>query len=187
LNQPLPVVIIGSIVAAFAGASVLHTLASAPFRIPSAWLIGAVVVAVGLLGIVGFVWRMRTIAGSARSSVFVGHISLYGTREFEVVVGGLRWRLQVPQQPPWQQFDPAAVGIRTIQIDIPPRCPNCGTELEERPRFWGGYLWSCVKCTFVLKRPNNFRNESERVLKIARRNWELTVQGPDLTGRDTAS
>ena len=66
-----------------------------------------------------------------------------------------------------------------IDVEIPPRCPECETELEESHSFWGlWYNWSCVRCGFQKRNRHSYYQEQERAKKLARREWEELEQKP---------
>lgn len=60
-----------------------------------------------------------------------------------------------------------------LDIETPPRCPNCGTELEQVHSFWGWYVWKCVGCGFRKHNRESYYKEEERVKKIAKRQFEM--------------
>jgi ribosomal protein L37AE/L43A len=60
-----------------------------------------------------------------------------------------------------------------LDIDTPPRCPKCETEIEQTRSFWGGYVWKCVKCGFQKRNRESYYREGERAEKIARREFEM--------------
>ena len=60
----------------------------------------------------------------------------------------------------------------TIEVETPPRCPDCETEIEESHSFWGGYVWKCVGCGFKKRSRDSYYDEEERAEKIARRQFE---------------
>lgn len=51
------------------------------------------------------------------------------------------------------------------------KCPKCKTELEGKSGFFGGYVMKCVGCGYK-KRIGSYGEESERVVKLARREFE---------------
>jgi len=85
---------------------------------------------------------------------------------------GVVWRIRASAPPPWESFNPLRVSPSSIEVETPPRCPECETELEESQRFWGGYIWKCVGCGFLKKNRDSYYKESKRAEKIARRKWE---------------
>ena len=66
--------------------------------------------------------------------------------------------------------------IDDLDIEIPPRCPDCGTKLEETKSFWGWYVWKCIKCGFRKRNRDDFFKEERRVIKLAERWFEETYQ-----------
>jgi ribosomal protein L37AE/L43A len=79
------------------------------------------------------------------------------------------WTVIVPATAPWEPGSHLPLIPANLDVDTPPRCPNCNTELTEKKAFWGGYLWSCPNCTFKKRGPENFFTISDEVLRIARR------------------
>jgi len=59
-----------------------------------------------------------------------------------------------------------------LDIETPPRCPNCRTELEQAQSFWGWYVWKCVHCGFHRRNRERYYKEAERVGKIVRSKFE---------------
>jgi hypothetical protein len=53
-----------------------------------------------------------------------------------------------------------------LNIKIPPYCPKCNTELEEKKTILGSYLWFCVKCDFSKKSKMSFYIIADAVRKI---------------------
>jgi ribosomal protein L37AE/L43A len=86
---------------------------------------------------------------------------------------GVVWRVREPASPvPWEPFNSSRISPSSIEVEIPPRCPKCETELEESHSFWGGYIWKCVMCGFQKRNRDSYYREKDRVEKIARREWE---------------
>lgn len=90
---------------------------------------------------------------------------------------GVIWEVRVPKPDPYfsAYFSKGVPRISPSEIDIatPPRCPNCGTELEQSRSFFIGYVWKCVRCGFKKRNRDSFFGEAERVERIARREWEV--------------
>jgi ribosomal protein L37AE/L43A len=59
-----------------------------------------------------------------------------------------------------------------IHIEIPARCPNCGTELKEDRRFLRGFTWHCISCGFKKHSKANLYEASKNVEFLARREIE---------------
>lgn len=90
---------------------------------------------------------------------------------------GVVWHVRVPASSPWESFNPSRVPPSSIEIEIPPRCLKCETELEQSHSFWGGYIWRCVGCGFQKRKRDSYYQEGERAEKIARREWEKQKYG----------
>lgn len=82
---------------------------------------------------------------------------------------GVVWRVRAPAPEPWKSFDPSSISQSSIEVETPPRCPKCETELEQSHSFWGGYAW---RCDFQKKNRDSYYREAERAEKVARREWE---------------
>ena len=136
-------------------------------RIPvGAWAAFAVLVVVWL--IYAFVRRRRDELRQLDSGVsaFVVTTPLYGWRAImEFSYADVTWRVRGPRRTP---FDDRTLPSE-VEVETPPRCPECKTELEQRHRFWGGYLWWCVGCSFRRKSRESYYREPDRAQRIANR------------------
>jgi len=90
----------------------------------------------------------------------------------ELNYAGVVWIFCAPAPDPWEDLNPSRIYSSSIVVKIPPRCPRCGTEIEESHSFWGGYIWRCVKCGFRKRNRGSYYKESDRAEKIAKREWE---------------
>ena len=108
----------------------------------------------------------------------IGHttsvvIPPYGWTEVgELEHAGVLWTVLAPAPEPWETFDPMSVSSSRLNIATPPKCPKCRTELEEKPRFSGGYKWECIRCGFKKRNKNDYYREERRALKLAKSDWE---------------
>jgi len=93
-----------------------------------------------------------------------------------VSYAGVKWRLRAPRGVPYS-VRPASVEAAELEADLPPRCPRCETEVEENPRFWGGYSWSCIRCGFRKHNRDSYYLEASRAERLARRGWEEAARG----------
>lgn len=85
------------------------------------------------------------------------------------------WNVRVPVQA--STFRRSEVVTRdALDIEIPPRCPKCGTELEQTKNFWGRYVWKCVNCGFHKRNRDDFSREERRVIKLARKQFDDIYQ-----------
>jgi len=89
---------------------------------------------------------------------------------------GVVWRVRAPAPSPWESFNLSMISPSNIEMETPPRCPKCETELEQSHSFWGGYIWRCVGCGFQKRSRDSYYKEGERAEKIARREWEKQKQ-----------
>lgn len=88
-----------------------------------------------------------------------------GTLNYKRVV----WRVRVPSPAPWQNFSKNDV---RVDIETPPHCPKCDTEIEEAETFFGGKRWLCICCGYATKNSISFYHEAVRAEKIAQSWWE---------------
>jgi hypothetical protein len=56
-----------------------------------------------------------------------------------------------------------------LDVKLPPRCPDCDIELEEKKSMVYGYIWNCIDCGFKKRNRYSYYHESDRVKKIAKR------------------
>ena len=132
-----------------------------------------------VIGIMFFLWiiiilRLKQIKKSKSGPSFYTITNpLYGWKNIgKLEYAGVLWRLRAPGPETFKNFDPSDVSPSDIEAEIPPRCPKCETELEQSNNFFGGYIWKCVNCGFEKKNKYSYYKESDRVEKIARRDWE---------------
>ena len=85
----------------------------------------------------------------------------------ETSYAGVTWTIRVPVRPGSNECAPD-----DLDVALPPRCPECGTELEQSERFWGGVVWLCAACGFKKLNRADYAREAERVRKIERRKYE---------------
>lgn len=82
------------------------------------------------------------------------------------------WNVRLPSSAVEGHIDSSDSSPENIDIALPPRCPKCETEIEESPKFLGGFLWRCVACDFQTGNKDSYTIESNRVRKIAKRKFE---------------
>jgi hypothetical protein len=85
------------------------------------------------------------------------------------------WKIRIPAPSPLKNFRLSEISPYDITVDVPPRCPNCGTEIEQSRRFWGGYIWKCPRGDFKKINRDSYSRESERVEKLVRSDWEKFI------------
>lgn len=106
-------------------------------------------------------------------SVGVARIPVYGISklaEFEYC--NVKWDICYPNSSPYGLGPAVRIIPEDITVRIPPRCPKCGTELEESNNFWGGFTWKCVRCGFSKRNKDDQYIESDRAERIAKRLYE---------------
>jgi hypothetical protein len=104
-------------------------------------------------------------------SLYIGYAPTFGWQSIgEISYEGVIWKIRTPNQylnfP--DRFEEEEIDI---DVEIPPRCPNCKTKLEKSDKiYW--YTWQCVRCNFKKRTWNNFSKIQERVEKVAERDIE---------------
>ncbi len=91
---------------------------------------------------------------------------LYGWEDMgELTYKGVIWKIRLAVH----SMVPENMRLTDIEVDTPPRCPKCKTEIEQKHTLLGRYLWSCVNCSFKRRNGESYYKEAERANKIARR------------------
>jgi len=129
------------------------------------WVILAIVLWVVGSAIYRRVKHLRTVNSPPLSLSFATHggWKTMGTLDY----AGVSWNIRVPGKT--SSFETNRIlAPHDLDIEIPPRCPKCRTELEQKASFWSGYVWQCVKCGFRKRNRDDFYEEARRVGKIAR-------------------
>lgn len=79
------------------------------------------------------------------------------------------WDIVAPAQNTLEKQADYAKRLPTIgEARIPPRCPKCGIELEEKKGFIYGYIWKCISCGFKKRNRDSFFTDAGRAEKIWR-------------------
>lgn len=84
---------------------------------------------------------------------------------------GVIWKIIGLKEYPWDTRE--TINPEQIEVEETPRCPECGTELEQTQTFFKKYSWNCVNCGFSYKNSDSFSVEKERARKKAKREWEI--------------
>lgn len=84
---------------------------------------------------------------------------------------GVNWHVRIPVDD-YALKDRERPTVSDLDIEIPPRCPECGTKIEETESFWPGYIWKCVKCGFHKRNRDSYLKEERRVTNLAERWFE---------------
>jgi hypothetical protein len=77
--------------------------------------------------------------------------------------GGFKFR----RRRPWETSTVGPVDSTRIEVDTPPRSPQCETELEETETFFGNFRGPVLRCRFVVKNEMSYHREAVRVEKLA--------------------
>jgi ribosomal protein S27AE len=85
---------------------------------------------------------------------------------------GVVWRTRIPSLAPWEELTLARAQASRVDIETPPRCPKCDTELEEHETFFGNYRWLCLRCGFSAKNEMSYYHEAVRAETIGQSEWE---------------
>jgi hypothetical protein len=81
----------------------------------------------------------------------------------------ITWDIVAPPQNTLEKQADYAKRLPTIgEARIPPKCPKCGVELEEKKNLILGYTWKCVSCGFKKRSRDTFFTEAGRAEKIWR-------------------
>ncbi|OPX64570.1 MULTISPECIES: zf-TFIIB domain-containing protein [unclassified Methanoregula] len=85
----------------------------------------------------------------------------------------VNWDILAPAQHPKESAADYARRLPGIaEIRIPPKCPKCGIELEERKAMLFGHIWQCVSCGFTKRNRDTFTTEAGRAAKV----WKGKVE-----------
>lgn len=84
---------------------------------------------------------------------------------------GVKWTIEVPAPGPlgWRRGVPD-----NVDIDTPPRCSACTTEIEETETFFGRFHWKCLSCGQSVKNKMSYHHEAVRAERLAQAWWERT-------------
>jgi hypothetical protein len=82
---------------------------------------------------------------------------------------GVRWDIHAPPRQTLEKQADYAKRLPDIgEVKIPPKCPKCGVELEEKKGLVYGYIWRCVACGYKKRNRDSFSTEADRAGKIWR-------------------
>ena len=85
----------------------------------------------------------------------------------------VNWDILAPAQHPKESAADYARRLPGIaEVRIPPKCPKCGIELEEKKAMLFGHIWQCVSCGFKKRNRDTFTIEAGRAGKI----WKGRVE-----------
>jgi hypothetical protein len=82
---------------------------------------------------------------------------------------GVTWDIVAPTRHPREKPEDYARRLPAVgEARIPPKCPKCGVELEEKKGLIYGHIWRCVACSFKKRSRDPFYTEGGRAEKIWR-------------------
>ncbi len=180
VNAPLPATVIGGLLVAILAGGASTKLLGSPWGwvgyVPAwAWAgFGGVVITAAAM----VVWderRQRRREVTSAPAIAVIRRGLYGWLTSEFEYASVAWRIHVPVPGPLTTR--ADLEPDTLEVETPPRCPECGVELVESRRSWvRGRKWSCDGCGFVVNHQSSFYVVRGTVERIARRDLEREVE-----------
>jgi len=141
--------------------------------IPSqVWITLVIIFALWIL-VIAIRYRTRHLRKESQSTISIISVPYGGWRNIgKLKYADVIWIVRAPA-PPWYELSPEPITPHDLDIDTPPRCSKCETEIEQSQSFWGGYVWKCVKCGFQKRNRESYYKEEERAKKIARREFEM--------------
>jgi ribosomal protein L37AE/L43A len=142
-------------------------------RVPTAVWIAGVALLVAWYTVVAIRKRLKRLRDARGPFGFVVSTPIWGWLQVgKLEHAGVCWIIRAASPPPWTPCEPHQISPASLEVETPPRCPRCETELEGSERFWGGHLWKCIDCGFERKNSDSYYLESERAERMARRHWE---------------
>jgi hypothetical protein len=93
-----------------------------------------------------------------------------------VAYQGVTWDIVAPARHPLEKAADYARRLPAVgEAKIPPKCPKCGVELEEKKGLIFGHIWKCVACDFKKRNRDSCFTEAVRVEKIWRAKAEAAA------------
>jgi hypothetical protein len=100
---------------------------------------------------------------------------------------GVTWDIVAPTRHPREKPEDYAKRLPTIgEARIPPKCPKCSVQLEEKKGMIYGHIWRCVSCGFKKRSRDPFFTEGGRAEKIWRGKAEAAAIAVAATAPVTA-
>jgi ribosomal protein L37AE/L43A len=87
------------------------------------------------------------------------------------------WRPRIPLfwGPDIQPQEITKINFDELEIEVPPRCPKCETELDETKTIWGWFRWKCPECGFTTRKIYNANFHSDQLTKVVKRKTERQI------------
>ena len=85
----------------------------------------------------------------------------------------VNWDIRVPVPSQFESPDEYDSNLpNAARIETPPKCPQCGIELEEKKNLFFGYTWNCIGCKSSKRSKESFSDAAEKVKKFVKRDCE---------------
>lgn len=128
------------------------------FLIPWYWY-----VIILLVCAIFYLARKEKPSGGHIAAFYRGPLQKVGEVEYK----GVKWDVRAPQPQTFENPDEYEKRLPDIaEVNIPPRCPNCGVDLEEKKSLILGHIWKCVDCGFSKRNFDSYYTEYKRAEKI---------------------
>ncbi len=93
---------------------------------------------------------------------------------------GLEWIIRHPRLSTYEEVTNSNmwkyIEPNSVHVSMNARCPNCGTELEERHLFFGSIKLTCPREDFKIKTNLSMYEMSDKVEKLVKRDIEIKKQ-----------
>ena len=140
------------------------------------WTIFVLALMLWFLVLLGLM-RARTIRRRSSFSASVVYVPPFGWEPVaELNHGGVLWTVRAPKTHFVRITEEPRIDPQRLNIQTPPKCPECKTELEEDRAFFGGHLWTCIRCEFRKRNKDDYYKEADRALRM------LEVSGREREG-----
>lgn len=94
----------------------------------------------------------------------------------EIKYKGVKWVVRAPKPIKFEmELEYMERIANDIVVNIPPKCPNCGVELEQSKGWIYGYIWRCIDCGFSKKNKESYYTEAKRAEKLYKRDLEVRI------------
>lgn len=141
------------------------------------WIVSGTLLA--LIGImVLIVKRIQNLGQENKRYPLIGFVRPYGGWEDygHYEYKGVKWRIRKGSEGPFRRgLEEESIEsiLKKIDVQTPPLCPVCQTELEEEKDFWGTslwgkYVWECINCGFKVRSKERFNESVDKVKIIVR-------------------
>ncbi len=155
------------------GDALVTRFASGEVRVSSSILLG-VLVAIAIW----VVWALLAKAAADRRrrtrgmGVYVAPSQMTEARQIgEYPFAGVKWRVVERVHVLDDPFE-RGIHLDRLEVQTPPRCPTCGTELNKSQRYWGSWDWECPGGDFSVRQSRDYELVAHDVLKLVRRDIE---------------